>query len=156
MYTIEKIKKQEENLKFDLFNHKVALEFGEFVVKSAKIKKLNIAVSIFLDSDCPIFQYFFEGTNLLNKKWIERKYNTVKTMQRSSLLSMLKFEENQETLENHGLKNEKYALCGGGFPIRIKSSDLIVGVIVISNMHHLKDHSFIVECLNKFIESKNV
>ncbi len=145
------LKKQEELLQFDVFDHEEAYRLGTFMVNYAKEHNIIIAVSIYMNNGCIIFQYCPDGTNLLNQKWMQRKFNLVKTMERSSLLSFEIFKNKQETLKTHALSEEKYALCGGGFPIRIKGSKPVIGAIIASNLDHVEDHEFIVNCLRKFL-----
>ena len=67
-------------------------------------------------------------------------------------MASLKWEEAGETPKIHGLSEEEYALCGGGFPIRIKGSKPIVGVILASNLFHIADHEFIITCLRAYLK----
>ena len=148
---IEILKKQEELLQFPIFNHSTAYELGTFMVSCAQKQNITIAISIRMNNGCIIFQHCPDGTNLLNQKWMERKFNTVSLMERSSLLSALTFEQDQDTLENHGLSTADYALCGGGFPIRVKGSNAVLGTIIASNLYHIADHEFIIDCLKDFL-----
>lgn len=149
---IEVLKKQEELLQFESFDHEEAYRLGTFMVNYAKEHGITIAVSICMNNGCIVFQYCPDGTNLLNQKWMQRKFNLVKMMERSSLLSFKLLKNNQETLESHGLSQGEYALCGGGFPIRIKGSRPVLGAIIASNLYHVEDHEFIVDCLREFLD----
>ena len=51
-----------------------------------------------------------------------------------------------------GMDIKEYAICGGGFPIKLKSGEM-VGVILASNLPHEKDHQFIVDGLTDYINS---
>jgi uncharacterized protein (UPF0303 family) len=61
----------------------------------------------------------------------------------------------KEDVITHGLSENDYIFCGGGFPVRIKGSG-IVAVITVSNMPHVKDHDFIVGCLSKYLRVTEV
>ena len=145
------LKKQEELLQFDHFSNNDAFDLGSFMVSYAKKNNITIAVSIRLNNGCILFQHCPDGTNLLNQKWMERKFNLVSLMERSSLLSTLTLEYNNETLENHALSTNAYALCGGGFPIRIKGNSTVIGAIIASNLYHIADHEFIISCLKEYL-----
>ncbi len=82
---------------------------------------------------------------------MDRKFNFVKLMERSSLLSTFTFEHDNDTLETHALSNNDYALCGGGFPIRIKGSKTVIGAVIASNLYHIADHEFIISCLKEYL-----
>ena len=151
MDNLEILKKQEQMLQFENFNHEEALKLGIFMIEFAKKNNIIVAISIRMNSGCIAFQYCPDGTNLLNQKWMERKYNTVKIMERSSLLSAVSWEADDCTTETHGLKKEDYALCGGGFPIRIKGTSVPIGVVIASNLYHIEDHEYIVDCLREYL-----
>ena len=104
-----------------------------------------------MNNGCIVFQHCPDGTNLLNQKWMERKFNTVKLMERSSLLSALTWERDGDIPSVHGLADKDYALCGGGFPIRIKGTDTVIGAVIASNLYHIADHEFIIDCLREFL-----
>ncbi len=147
----EILMKQEEMLQFDHFDHDTAYTLGTFMVNYAKEHNIIIAVSIRTNEGCILFQHCPDGTNLLNQRWMERKFNSVKLMERSSLLSSLIWEASGDTPEIHGLRSEDYALCGGGFPVRIKGSKTVIGAVIASNLYHIADHEFIVDCLREFL-----
>jgi uncharacterized protein (UPF0303 family) len=52
-----------------------------------------------------------------------------------------------------GQAADDYCLSGGGFPIRVRGLDGIVGVIVVSGLHQEDDHQVIVETVKEFIAS---
>ena len=145
------LKKQEELLQFEHFSNDDAFELGSFMVSYARKHNITIAISIRLDNGCILFQHCPDGTNLLNQKWMDRKFNFVKLMERSSLLSTFTFEHDNDTLETHALSNNDYALCGGGFPIRIKGSKTVIGAVIASNLYHIADHEFIISCLKEYL-----
>lgn len=145
------LEKQEELLQFSHFNHDDAYNLGSFMVSYAQKHNITIAVSIRTNDGCILFQHCPNGTNLLNQKWMERKFNSVKLMQRSSLMSAFIFEKNNEKLEDHALSSQDYALCGGAFPIRIKETQTVIGSIISSNLYHIADHEFIISCLKEYL-----
>lgn len=49
---------------------------------------------------------------------------------------------------------EDYAIHGGGFPVRVRGVDGIVGVIVVSGLKQEHDHQVIVEVLKEFIDNE--
>lgn len=150
-YDLSILEKQEELLQFDHFNYEDAYALGTFMVEYAKKHDITIAVSIRMNNGCIVFQHCPDGTNLLNQRWMGRKCNTVKLTEMSSLRTALTWEQNGESIEMHTLAKEDYALCGGGFPIRIKGTKTVIGVILSSNLYHIADHEFIVDCLREFL-----
>ena len=72
-------------------------------------------------------------------------------MERSSLMSALVFERDGDTPAVHGLAEADYALCGGGFPIRVKGSSPVIGAVIASNLYHIADHEFVINCLKEYL-----
>jgi uncharacterized protein (UPF0303 family) len=116
-----------------------------------------------------IFQAATEsGTIPDNEEWVRRKRNTVlrwassSWAQRQKLLSARVDEADVEAalVKKFGLLSssggqtpDDYCLSGGGFPIRVRGVDGIVGVIVVSGLKQEDDHQVIVETVKEFIEN---
>lgn len=145
------LEKQEALLRFSRFDRTIAWALGSMMVQRAKEQGITIAVSIRMANGSIVFQYLPEGTNALNEKWMRRKFNTVMLMERSSLRAAFTVEAKRESLQTHALPEEDYALCGGGFPIRLQGMEPIVGVILASNLYHITDHEFITDCLRAYL-----
>lgn len=47
-----------------------------------------------------------------------------------------------------------YACHGGGFPVRVKNVEGIVGVIVVSGLKQEDDHNVIVEGIQKYLATR--
>lgn len=150
-YHFDILQAQEQLLRFPKFDHSVAWELGCFMVERAREQGIVMAVSIRMANGSIVFQYLPEGTNALNEKWMGRKFNTVTLMEQSSLRATFTMEAKGETLQTHTLREEDYALCGGGFPVRVQGSEAIAGVILASNLYHITDHEFIIDCLRAFL-----
>lgn len=45
-----------------------------------------------------------------------------------------------------------YALCGGGFPVRLKGMEHVIGAVCCSNMYHIADHEFVVDRLREYLD----
>lgn len=115
-----------------------------------------------------LFQAVTEsGTLPDNDEWVRRKRNAVLRWGLSSwglrnkLASTSTAGQDLETLfaKKFALKSsngspEDYAIHGGGFPIRVKGVDDIVGVIVVSGLKQEHDHQVIVEVIRDFIANE--
>lgn len=144
---------QEKALRFEHFSHKDAWELGQFLVKRIYDNNIEIAVSIRKLSGYILFQHGTEDTNLNNQNWMNRKFNTVKLMERSSFGAWLSSNISGEKVETHGLSVKDYVFCGGGFPICLKSGEM-VGVLIVSNLPHEQDHQFIIDSLQEYLDIK--
>lgn len=153
---IDILKKQEEKLQFPEFSHEEVWKLGSFMVEYAKKNEIVIAVSIRMNNGCTVFQYCPDGTGALNQKWMERKFNTVRLTGHASLLTALEWEAENQFPETHGLVAEDYAICGGGFPIYVKGNRCSVGAVIASNLFHIADHEFVVNCLKEYLKCPDV
>lgn len=149
------LKMQEEILQFTHFTNQDAWELGKLMVEEAKARKYNIAVSIRLNSGLVIFQHMTDGATLDNEAWMERKFNTVKRQEVSSLEFYMYLQNTSNTMADKFLDENVYACCGGGFPIRIEDVG-VIGAILVSGLNHVQDHDFIIRCLSKYLHMDEV
>lgn len=147
---VEQVTKQEEMLRFDHFTNDDAWELGKSLVEKVKRDGIQMAISIRKLNGNQIFSYYSEGTNLMNENWMRRKYNTVRMNEMSSFKQWAIHAPKEHTVESMGLSSADYVLCGGGFPIKLKSGEM-VAVLTVSNLPHEKDHQFIIEGLADFL-----
>lgn len=152
---IAMLEMQEEILQFSHFTNEDAWEIGNIIVSEAKRRKLPVAVSIRMNNGYVVFQYAANGTNLHNENWMSRKFNTVRTLERSSLRSCMLLRKSQETLEEWFLDAKDFAVCGGGFPIRVEEVG-VIGCIIVSGLDHVSDHDLIVKCISRYLHIDEV
>jgi len=149
------IEKQEEMLRFEHFSNSDAWDLGKFLVGKIHELQIELAVAIRRLNGNIIFQYASEKTTLNNQNWMQRKFNTVALMNCSSLNAWAQSFISGEHVHTHGLSEKEYVFCGGGFPIRLQSGEL-VAVITVSNLPHEHDHQFLVESLTEWLSAENV
>ena len=147
----EIVSEQEKALRFDHFNHKDAWELGSFLVNRIYDNNIEMAVSIRKVNGYILFQHGTEATNRNNQNWMDRKFNTVTMMERSSFGVWAKSNISGQGIAEHGLSEKDYAFCGGGFPIWLKSGEM-VGVLIVSNLPHEQDHQFIIDSLQEYLD----
>ena len=126
MIELDILETQENQLRFHQFDGEEAYQLGTFMAEYAKEHGITIAFSIRLANGYVIFQYGPDGTSFNNQRWMDRKFRTVCNWQKSSLYVTYMLERKGQSLEHHGLDSETYALCGGGFPIRVNNFEGIV------------------------------
>lgn len=100
-----------------------------------------------------------------NEVWVRRKRNTVLRWGVSSWLMRCKMLGQSSTTDVEGafvrkfalrsscggFAADEYAIHGGGFPVRVKGVDGVVGVIVVSGLKQEHDHQVVVEVVQDFI-----
>ncbi|GES63738.1 DUF967 domain protein [Aspergillus terreus] len=117
-----------------------------------------------------VFQCATEpGTMADNEIWVRRKRNTVlrwgvsSWLMRNKMLTSTGLGPNEVeaalvrkfalTSTGGGGAADDYAIHGGGFPVRVKGVDGVVGVIVVSGLKQEDDHQVIVEVVQDFIKN---
>ncbi|KAI9376563.1 hypothetical protein BJX61DRAFT_253156 [Aspergillus egyptiacus] len=117
-----------------------------------------------------VFQCATEpGTVADNEVWVRRKRNTVLRfgtstwLMRNKMLAAPGVDGDASGVEasfvakyalgssSGGKVADDYAIHGGGFPVRVKGVDGVVGVIVVSGLKQQDDHQVIVEVVKEFI-----
>ena len=152
---IEITKKQEELLRFESFSNRDAWNLGSFLVQRMFDRGIDMAISIRKLNGNIIFQFATQNTTLSNQQWMQRKFNTVSLTESSSLRAWATAELKGQSLSDQGISSQDYAFCGGGFPIRLKSGEL-VAVLIVSNLPHKQDHGFVVEGLCEWLDVSGV
>ena len=146
---------QEEILQFSSFTNGDAWELGNMILMEARRLGVSIAVRIRLNNGYTVFQYGMDGTTLYNDRWLDRRENTVRLMEKSSLRVYMELKMNEETLEDMLLDPREYAACGGGFPIRVEEAG-VVGTVAVSGLDHVSDHDLAVKCISRYLHVDEV
>ena len=154
MFDFEKamaiVGEQEEKLQFDHFSAADAWDFGSFLVQETRERGIDMSICIRKPNGKTVFQYASDGTNSTNEIWMKRKYNTVNLFEHSSMMVALILQSRGESFETQGLSIKDYVGCGGGFPIRVKGTGIVM-ILTVSNLPHEMDHAFMVESMSKYL-----
>lgn len=146
----EAVALQEQTLRFESFNSAVAWDLGCFMVERVRRLGIDLAISIRKLNGNIVFQHVTDGTALGNQLWMDRKFRTVATLEMSSYAAWVNSQLSGMGVTDHGLKDSECVFCGGGFPIRLKSGEL-VGAVIVSNLPHEQDHQFVVDSLTEWL-----
>lgn len=146
---------QEQILQFTHFTHEDAWELGKIIVSEIQKKNLPVAVCIRLNNGLTIFKYNATGTNLQNENWINRKFETVRTLEMSSLRAALQLQKKELTLADWFLDEKQYAAAGGGFPIIIEEVG-VIGAVIVSGLPHFSDHDLVIKCISRYLHIDEV
>ena len=128
---------------------------GNIIVAEARKRGLDTAVEIRLNNGYIVFKYAGNSTNLNNESWMTKMYNTVRRMEKSTMLLYSEMKKSEETLEDIGLNTGEYSCMGGGFPIRIEEVG-VIGVILVSNQNHFVNHDIIVRAVSRYLHVAEV
>ncbi len=147
---ISVVRQQEDLLRFPHFTEEDAWQLGVFLAERVRTAGLEMAISIRKPSGHILFQHCTKGTTLSNQKWMNRKFNTVLLTEGASLRAWANLMDRGQKPEDQGVSPLDYAYCGGGFPIRLTSGEL-VGAAIVSNLPHREDHRFIASALADYL-----
>ncbi len=140
---------QEELLQFNHFNQADAWELGVLMVETAKRHGMKLVFRIELNNGMRVFEYAMNGMTLNDVSLLEKKVNTVKRFEESSLRLYTELQTSNQTLESLGVDEKEYACMGGAFPIIIEEVG-VIGVIAVEGMNHVACHDFLIKCIGKF------
>ena len=152
---VKVLNQQEDMLKFETFTNKEAFELGTRMAQKVYDAGQSLAIGIFNVAGMAVYQHVTPGATVNNTLWMRRKFNTVMNRERSSLWFTVTSEMRGKDLAAHVLDTNDYALVGGGFPIRLKTGEL-VAVAVVSAFPHYEDHQFIVDALAEYLGVDNI
>ena len=148
--TQEEIRVQQEETELEHISAAEARELGAIVRRLAGADGEKISVAVRLNGR-PVFFAAGEETTPDNEAWIGWKQNVVERFRVPSLLMKLQYGgDGDRFLHERKLNPERYALAGGGFPIRVKNVGQ-VGSIVVSGLTDEEDHAL---CVNGLKELK--
>lgn len=146
---------QEEILQFSHFTNEDAWELGMMLVAESRRRGLDCAVSIRRNNGYAVFKYAGNTTNLNNDRWMDRTFNTVRTLEKSSLLVYSELQKNEETMVDIALDPKEFSCMGGGFPVRVEEVG-VVGAIMLTNQNHYINHDIIVKTLGRYLHIDEV
>ena len=96
------------------------------------------------------------GTAPDNDAWVARKRAAVLRWGTSTWFMHNKYGGNEDKFRAKFMLGDRageYAIHGGGFPVRVKDVEGVVGVIVVSGLSMQEDHEVIVEVIEEYLAS---
>lgn len=143
---------QEQELVFEKFDAADAWAIGALLRQAMAREAKPVAMQAVLDG-FTVFRYFPPGTGANNEFWMGKKYNTVRLAGTSSLRAAVELELSRRPPAAWQADEQHCALCGGGFPIRVRDRGL-VGAWCISGLPHLDDHRLLTTVLARYLGLK--
>lgn len=148
---LDRLQREDDEVRFDRFDHDDAIAVGERVIELARSRDLNISTSVWLGEQL-VFQAALAGTTADNDGWMNRKAAVVRRFDKASLLVA-------ENLAAYGITDPatarmvdpmQYAFNGGAAPIRIGATQ--VGVVVASGVNDDVEHDLVIEALRAHLD----
>ena len=147
---IERLKLQEQKLRFSKLDEADAWALGSMMREKAVAKKLPLVIDIQV-AGRPLFYTALAGTTPDNPNWVRRKMNVVMRYHKCSYRAGRELALNGQALdETRGVLPIDHAAHGGCFPIHIIGTG-IVGTVTVSGIPQREDHNFVAECLSEYL-----
>jgi uncharacterized protein (UPF0303 family) len=148
--TASEILAQERSLVLTRLEISDALALEELAKCIGYKRKLPIAIEVRIN-EWVVYPASLPGSTRDNQEWLDRKSRVVFLTHRSTLFEKLRAKEQGiNWFQENNLKEEEYAIHGGGLPLATKN-DGIVGALLISGLPQVEDHLFGVEVLTEFL-----
>lgn len=137
-----------------------ALELGHLLqarlLPLSKEKPTLVSISL-ANSNQVVFQTAVgSGVAPDNETWVARKRNSVMRWNTATWFLSCKFGQDEELFASKfGMSKEqagKYAIHGGGVPIRVRGVEGIVGVVIVSGLKQDQDHGVIMDVIEEYWE----
>lgn len=152
-YTLKELDLQGEQTILDEFNVSIAWKLGTIVREIAlqEFAGSSVVIDIKTLSGLGVFRAVTSsGSTADNESWVNRKFRTTQRFEKPSFYIGQKLRDSGRKLEGASFIDEKeYATHGGAVPIRVKSFDGIVGVLIVSGLKQYQDHALAINGLLK-------
>ena len=147
---IERLKLQEQKLRFQKFDESDAWTLGTLMRDSAMARKLPLVIDIRV-AGRPLLYVALPGTTPDNAEWVRRKINVVMRVHKCSYRVGREIALSGQALDElRGVNPIDMAPHGGCFPLNIIGTG-VVGTITVSGIPQREDHNFVVESLSQFL-----
>ncbi|KAH7924766.1 hypothetical protein BV22DRAFT_1195707 [Leucogyrophana mollusca] len=163
-FTVESVSAQEEACRLPSFDADVAWELGSIIRKNVQQNYTRpVVVYIAHANSSQILFFAASGPGSLpdNMFWVKRKEAVVLRWGVSTMRMRLAVTKpgmtTQESLKDKFEMADPsiYALHGGGFPLKVKGVEGLVGVIVVSGLTQEDDHTVIVEGIQQYLAQRS-
>lgn len=162
---IQSLKAQEEACVLPAFDSNVAWELGTIIRTICQQKHVRPVVVYIAHANSSQLLFFATsgpGTLPDNMHWVKRKEAVVLRWGTSSMCMRMRMEEMQPGVHVQESLKDKFEMAdpsvygchGGGFPVRVKNVEGVVGVIVVSGLKQEDDHGVIVEGIQEYLAKR--
>ncbi|KAL2879301.1 hypothetical protein SGCOL_005429 [Colletotrichum sp. CLE4] len=151
------IQQECDSITFQSFTYEDAFELGHLLharlLPFALVNRKPTVISIALANSQQVLFQTAVGSGSLpdNETWVQRKRNAVLRWGCSTWLLHNKMDGNEQLFASKfGMSTEqagKYAIHGGGVPIRVQGVEGVVAVVVVSGLKQDEDHGVIIDVI---------
>ncbi|KAH7367654.1 hypothetical protein B0T11DRAFT_56553 [Plectosphaerella cucumerina] len=154
---LDALKANGESYTLESFTIEDAIELGHLLqarlLPLSKEKPTLVSISL-ANSNQVVFQTAVgSGVAPDNETWVARKRNSVMRWNTATWFLSCKFGQDEALFASKfGMSTEqagKYAIHGGGVPIRVRGVEGIVGVVIVSGLKQDQDHGVIMDVIEE-------
>lgn len=145
MSDLERVRAQEEAVRFQVFSEADAWALGQLMHEYAEADSLPVAIDIRL-WDRQLLGFAMPGSARMNQTWINRKANVVRDFGKSSHHMDLQSQKTGNGPEVHGYDSSTHVFTGGSFPIHVKGTG-VIGAATVSGLPSIQDHGLVVRAM---------
>lgn len=154
-YTIEALKREEEETALDGFDYTVVWRLGSLMREAAARGHKPVAIQITHGLD-PIFLSVLPGATADNVEWIRRKTATAQRFHQSTLrLQLASAAGGYDFNQRYRLSESEFVAAGGAVPLFVHGAGM-VGVAAVSGLPSTEDHEMVVEALKELKRSSAI
>ena len=156
---LAEIAAQEERCTLPHFTADTAWELGTRLrerLRRASSKPAVVNITLAAHSQLLFHTATGRGTAPDNDTWVARKRAAVLRWGTSTWFMHNKYGGNEDNFRAKFMLGDRageYAIHGGGFPVRVKDVEGVVGIIVVSGLSMQEDHEVIVEVIEEYLAS---
>ncbi|KAI0751659.1 hypothetical protein C8Q80DRAFT_1268859 [Daedaleopsis nitida] len=157
--SLEEIEREEQRCILPYFTADTAWELGTRLrarLLRASPKPAVVNITLAAHAQLLFHCATARGTTPDNDSWVARKRAAVLRWGASTWLLHNKHKGDEDRFSAKFMLGERageYAIHGGGFPVRVKNVEGVVGVIVVSGLTMQEDHEAIVEVIEEYLAS---
>ena len=157
---LEEIDIVDNSLTFPAFTAQTAWALGSALrTKIVQFSKPTVIdITLAHGDHCLFHCTTHSGTTPDNDNWVARKRRTVLRWGHSTWYMHNQFGGDEVVFATKfalGQEAGKYAIHGGGWPVRVRGVEVIVAVVVVSGLKQDQDHGVIVETVGEMLEELN-
>ena len=140
---------QDERLRFEHFSNADALKIGLHAIEAAKEFGKGFSIRV-IANGAIVFSHHMDGTSKYNDWWMDKKLNTCREVQLSSLRFFTEVEGGLRPRPNWLEYEGNYCIDGGCVPMRMKDGR-VFGYVITSGASHELDHEVATRGIARFL-----
>ncbi len=151
--SVAKLESEELSLILPSTDNLDLMDLGEIAKSITQVRGLPLAIEVRF-GNWIFYHAYLPGSTSKNQVLLDRKARVVLLKYHSTLYERISAQERGiNCYKEHNSHEDTHAIHGGGLPL-ISKNDVFIGSLLISGLHHVEDHLFVVDVLSNFLVDK--